>query len=225
MNCLKLKTPSDKSYFCNWMRQIKALPFALGNACYGQPCQNGGTCSLDSSVKGYNCRCISGYDQTSDCRNRKRLMYYLKLLFFFKSKTVIIHLYIYDNEKYILSTKIKHKSIKIQMCEYKSSGGYSLSTSQPNISWPLRKINDIHIVVNKILFFLIAKYLTFTIYVSRSLYYTKASVLESVVKDFLMHYKFVFMNRNQLLQQQSMSTRSYVQLCLKWVHMHLSTGI
>nr|XP_022298021.1 fibropellin-1-like isoform X3 [Crassostrea virginica]XP_022298022.1 fibropellin-1-like isoform X3 [Crassostrea virginica] len=38
------------------------------NACYGQPCQNGGTCSLDSSVKGYNCSCIAGYDPTSDCR-------------------------------------------------------------------------------------------------------------------------------------------------------------
>lgn len=116
------------------MRQINALPFALGNACYGQPCQNGGTCSLDSSVKGYNCRCISGYDQTSDCRNRKRLMYYLKLLFFKIKNGNHSSIYIYDNEKYILSTKIKHKSIKIQMCEYKSSGGYSFSTSQPNIS-------------------------------------------------------------------------------------------
>ena len=41
--------------------------FDLDNACYGQPCQNGGTCSLDSSVKGYNCSCIAGYDPTSDC--------------------------------------------------------------------------------------------------------------------------------------------------------------
>ncbi|XP_062589201.1 fibropellin-3-like [Saccostrea cucullata] len=39
------------------------------NACYGQPCQNGGACTLDSSVKGYNCRCLSGYDPDTDCRS------------------------------------------------------------------------------------------------------------------------------------------------------------
>ncbi|XP_062605273.1 fibropellin-1-like [Saccostrea cucullata] len=39
------------------------------NACYGQPCQHAGTCTLESSVKGYNCRCLSGYDPDTDCRS------------------------------------------------------------------------------------------------------------------------------------------------------------
>nr|XP_022298026.1 fibropellin-3-like [Crassostrea virginica] len=40
------------------------------NACYGQPCQNGGTCTLDSSAKGYNCRCFHGKDPATDCRTQ-----------------------------------------------------------------------------------------------------------------------------------------------------------
>ena len=58
-----------------YKRKVKVLcnvlintDFDLDNACYGIPCQNGGTCFLDSSVKGYNCSCIAGYDPTSDCR-------------------------------------------------------------------------------------------------------------------------------------------------------------
>lgn len=41
------------------------------NACFGQPCQNGGTCSLASNAKGYTCNCNAGYDQATDCRTRE----------------------------------------------------------------------------------------------------------------------------------------------------------
>lgn len=40
------------------------------NACFGQPCQNGGTCSLASNAKGYTCNCNAGYDQATDCRTQ-----------------------------------------------------------------------------------------------------------------------------------------------------------
>ncbi|XP_056001726.1 fibropellin-3-like [Ostrea edulis] len=40
------------------------------NACYGQPCQHGGTCTTDSSAKGYSCRCVRGYDPATDCRTQ-----------------------------------------------------------------------------------------------------------------------------------------------------------
>lgn len=44
--------------------------FFLANACYGQPCQNGGLCSIESSAKGYNCTCQLRYDPATDCRTR-----------------------------------------------------------------------------------------------------------------------------------------------------------
>ncbi|XP_065937107.1 fibropellin-1 [Magallana gigas] len=42
------------------------------NACYGQPCHNGGSCSMDSNAKGYSCHCQFGFDPATNCLTRHR---------------------------------------------------------------------------------------------------------------------------------------------------------
>lgn len=46
--------------------------FILANACYGQPCHNGGACFTESSAKGYICHCQSGFDPATDCQTRPK---------------------------------------------------------------------------------------------------------------------------------------------------------
>lgn len=47
--------------------------FVLANACCKRPCHNGGFCSIDTSAKGYNCQCQSGFDPATDCLSRLKV--------------------------------------------------------------------------------------------------------------------------------------------------------
>lgn len=46
--------------------------FVLANACYRLPCQNGGSCFMDSSTKGYRCDCQHGLDPATDCQTQPK---------------------------------------------------------------------------------------------------------------------------------------------------------
>lgn len=46
---------------------MMVLLFILVNACYGLPCHNGGSCSVESTTKGYRCHCPSFLDPATDC--------------------------------------------------------------------------------------------------------------------------------------------------------------
>lgn len=63
----------DQYVFSSLIKDVLMFDhFVLANACYGQPCHNGGSCSMDSNAKGYSCHCQSGFDPATDCLTRHK---------------------------------------------------------------------------------------------------------------------------------------------------------